>query len=161
MLSLHNPFDVLGDLDFLPEEIVDELMYGDVQAEAASVEVRGKRKVHAGAATQVPVPESLHELHSPPELDFDKTQKLDWVWDFISREWVDPGRFPAILERITDPRSGFVYNSLFDLVDYGDYETLDYETMASEYNSFMGQFVKQDEPDSGQKCGPIPCSHVQ
>ena len=28
MLSLHNPFDVLGDMDFLPEEIVDELMYG-------------------------------------------------------------------------------------------------------------------------------------
>ena len=27
MLSLHNPFDVLGDMDFLPEEIVDELMY--------------------------------------------------------------------------------------------------------------------------------------
>ena len=46
----------------------------------------------------------------------------------------------------------FVYNSLFDLVDYGDYETLDYETMASEYNSFMGQFVKQDEPDFGNAC---------
>ena len=28
MLSLHNPFDVLGDMDFLPEEIVDELMHG-------------------------------------------------------------------------------------------------------------------------------------
>ena len=27
MLSLHNPFDVLADLDFLPEEVVDELMY--------------------------------------------------------------------------------------------------------------------------------------
>ena len=153
MLSLYNPFDVLGDLDFLPEEIVDELMYRDVQAEAASGEVRGKRKVHASAATQDPVPESLPELHSPPELDFDKTQKLDWVWDFISREWVDPGRFPAILERMTDLRFGFVYNSLFDLADYGDYETWDYETMASEYNSFMGQFVKKDKPDSGN-AGP-------
>ena len=71
---------------------MDELMYG---AEAAPGEV------HAGAATQVPVPETLPELQSPPELDFDKTQKLDWVWDFISRQWVDPGRFPAILERIT------------------------------------------------------------
>ena len=90
MLSLHNPFHVLADLDFLPEEVVDERMYG---AEAASGEVRGKRKVHAGAATQVPVPETLPELQSPPELDFDKTQKLDWVWDFISREWVDPGSF--------------------------------------------------------------------
>ena len=120
MLSLHNPFDVLADLDFLPEEVVDELMYG---AEAASGEVRGKRKVHAGAATQVPVPETLPELQSPPELDFDKTQKLDWVWDFISREWVDPGRFPAILERRTTP-SGFVYSPLFDLADYGDYEAL-------------------------------------
>ena len=48
VLSLHNPIDILGDLDFLTEEIVDELMYGDVQAEAASGEVRGKRKVHAG-----------------------------------------------------------------------------------------------------------------
>ena len=46
MLSLHNPFDVLGDMDFLPEEIVDELMYG---AEAASGEDRGKREEHAGA----------------------------------------------------------------------------------------------------------------
>ena len=108
MLSLHNPFHVLGDMDFLPEEIVDELMYG---AEAASGEVRGERE-----PTQVPVPETLPELQSPPELDFDKTQKLDWVWDFISREWVGPGRFPAILERRTTP-SGFVYSSLFDLVD--------------------------------------------
>ena len=55
MFSLHNPFDVLGDMDFLPEEIVDELMYG---AEAASGEVRGEREAHAGAATQVPVPET-------------------------------------------------------------------------------------------------------
>ena len=132
MLSLHNPFDVLGDMDFLPEEIVDELMHG--------------------AATQVPVPETLLELQSPPELDFDKTQKLDWVWDFISREWVDPGRFPAILERRSTP-SGFVYSSLFDLADYGDYETWDHETMESEYNSFVGKFVKKDEPDSG-KAGP-------
>ena len=115
MLSLHNPFDVLGDMEVLPEEIVDELMHG--------------------AATQGPVPETLLELQSPPKLDFDKTQKLDWVWDFISREWVDPGRFPAILERRTTP-SGFVYSSLFDLADYGDYETLDHdETMESEYNS--------------------------
>ena len=151
MLSLHNPFDVLGDLDFLREEIVDELMYGDVQAEAASGEVRGKRKVPASAATQDPVPESLPELHSPPELDFDKTQKLDWVWDFISREWVDPGRFPAILERRTYPRSGFVYTSLFDLADYEDYETWDLGL--SQYNSFMGQFVKKDKPDSGS-AGP-------
>ena len=151
MLSLHNPFDVLGDMDFLPEEIVDELMYGDVQAEASSGEVRGKRKVHVGAATQDPVPESLPELHSPPELDFDKTRKLDWVWDFISREWVDPGRFPAILERRTDPRSGFVYTSLFDLADYEDYETWDLGL--SQYNSFMGQFVKKDEPNSGN-AGP-------
>ena len=52
MFSLHNPFDVLGDMDLFPEEIVDELMYG---AEVASGEVRGKRKAHAGAATQVPV----------------------------------------------------------------------------------------------------------
>ena len=67
---------------------------------------------------------------------------------------MDPGRFPAILERRTDPRSGFVYTSLFDMADYGDYETWDYETnMASEYNSFMGQFVKKDEPDSGN-AGP-------
>ena len=108
MLSLHNPFDVLGDMDCLPEEIVDELMYG---AEAASGEVRGEREAPAGAPTQVPVPETLPELQSPPELDFDKTQKLDWVWDFISRQWVDPGRFPAILERRTTP-SGFVYSSL-------------------------------------------------
>ena len=149
MLSLHNPFDVLGDMDFLPEEIVDELMYG---AEAASGEVRGEREAPAGAPTQVPVPETLPELQSPSELDFDKTQKLDWVWDFISREWVDPGRFPAILERRTTP-SGFVYSSLFDLADYGDYETLDHETMESEYNSFVGKFVKKDEPDSG-KAGP-------
>ena len=149
MLSLHNPFDVLGDMDFLPEEIVDELMYG---AEAASGEVRGEREAHTGAATQVPVPETLPELQSPPELDFDKTQKLDWVWDFISRQWVDPGRFPAILERRTTP-SGFVYTSLFDLADYGDYETLDHVTMESEYNSLMGKFVKTDEPDSG-KAGP-------
>ena len=28
MLSLHNPFDVLGDMESFPEEIVDELMYG-------------------------------------------------------------------------------------------------------------------------------------
>ena len=132
MLSLHNPFDVLGDMDFLPEEIVDELMHG--------------------AATQGPVPETLPELQSPPELDFDKTQKLDWVWDFISRQRVDPGRFPAILERRTTP-SGFIYSSLFDLADYGDYETLDYETMESEFNSFVGKFVKKDEPDSG-KAGP-------
>ena len=149
MLSLHNPFDVLGDMDFLPEEIVDELMYG---AEAASGEVRGEREAPAGAPTQVPVPETLPELQSPPELDFDKTQKLDWVWDFISRQWVDPGRFPAILERMTTP-SGFVYSSLFDLADYGDYETLDHETMESEYNYFVGKFVKKDELDSG-KAGP-------
>ena len=149
MLSLHNPFDVLGDIDFLPEEIVDELMYG---AEAASGEIRAAALSSDGAAAQVPVPETLPELQSPPELDFDKTQKLDWVWDFISREWVDPGRFPAILERRTTP-SGFVYNSLFGLVDYGDYETLDNETMESEYNSFLGKFVKKDEPDSG-KAGP-------
>ena len=149
MLSLHNPFDVLGDMDFLPEEIVDELMYG---VEAASGEIRGEREAHAGAATQVLVPGTLPELQSPPELDFDKTQKLDWVWDFISRQWVDPGRFPAILERRTTP-SGFVYSSLFDLADYGDYETLDHVTMESEYNSFVGKFVKTDEPDSG-KAGP-------
>ena len=149
MLSLHNPFDVLGDMDFLPEEIVDELMYG---AEAASGEVRGEREAHAGATTQVPVPETLPELQSTPELDFDKTQKLDWVWDFISRQGVDPGRFPAILERRTTP-SGFVYTSLFDLADYGDYETLDHVTMESEYNSLVGKFVKTDEPDSG-KAGP-------
>ena len=97
-------------------------------------------------------PETLPELQSPPELDFDKTQKLDWVWDFISREWVDPGRFPAILERRTTP-SGIVYSSLFDLADYGDYETLDHETMESKYNSFVGKFVKKDEQDSG-KAGP-------
>ena len=122
MLSLHNPFDILGDMDFLPEEIVDELMYG---AEAASGEIRAAALCSDGAAAQVPVPETLPELQSPPELDFDKTQKLDWVWDFISREWVDPGGFPSILERRTT-RSGFVYTSLFDLADYGDYETLDY-----------------------------------
>ena len=144
MLSLHNPFDVLEDMDFLPEEIVDELMYG---VEAASGETRGKREAHAGAATQVPVPETLPKLQSPPELNLDKTQKLDWVWDFFSRQWVDPGRFPAILERRTTP-SGFVYTSLFDLADYGDYET-----MESEYNSLVGKFVKKDEPDSG-KAGP-------
>ena len=149
MLSLHNPFDVLGDMDFLPEEIVDELMYG---AEAASGVIRAAALCNDGAAAQVPVPETLPELQSPPELDFDKTQKLDWVWDFISREWVDPGRFPAILERRTTP-SGFVYSSLFDLADYGDYETLDYETMESEYNSFVGKYVKKDELDSG-KAGP-------
>ena len=83
MLSLHNPFDVLGDMDFLPGEIVDELMYG---AEAASGEIRATAQCSDGAAAQVPVPETLHELHSPPELDFDKTKQLDWVWDFISRE---------------------------------------------------------------------------
>ena len=66
---------------------------------------------------------------------------------------MDRGRFPAILERRTDPRSGFVYNSLFDLADYGDYKTWDYETMASEYNSFMRQFVKKDKPDYGN-AGP-------
>ena len=49
---------------------------------------------------------------------------------------MDPGRFPAILERRTTP-SGFVYSSLFDLADYGDYETLDHETMEYEYNSFV------------------------
>ena len=85
----------------------------------SSGEVRATKSCNNGA-------ETLPELHSPPELDFDKTQKLDWVWDFISREFVDPGRFPAILERRTDPRSGFVYNSLFDLADYYDYETWDY-----------------------------------
>ena len=100
---------------------MDELMYG---AEAASGEIRAAALCSDGAAAQVPVPETLPELQSPPELDLDKTQKLDWVWDFISREWVDPGRFPAILERRTTP-SGFVYSSLFDLADYGDYETLD------------------------------------
>ena len=57
------------------------------------------------------------------------------------------------MERRTTP-SGFVYSSLFDLADYGDYETLDHETMESEYyNSFVGKFVKNDEPDSG-KAGP-------
>ena len=91
--------------------------------------------------------------------DFDKTQKLDWVWDFISRQWVDPGRFPAILVRRTTP-SGFVYTSLFDLADYGDYETLDHVTMESEYNSLVGQFVKTDEPRFWQSW-PIPYSHVQ
>ena len=47
MLSLHNPFDVLGDMDFLPEEIVDELMYG---AEAASGEFRAAALCSDGAA---------------------------------------------------------------------------------------------------------------
>ena len=53
MLSLHNPFDVLGDMDFLPEEIVDELMYG---AETASGEIRAAAQCSDGAAAQVPVP---------------------------------------------------------------------------------------------------------
>ena len=131
---------------------MDELMYG---AEAASGEIRAAALSSDGAAAQVPVPETLPELQSPPELDFDKTQKLDWVWDFISREWVDPGRFPAILERRTTP-SGFVHSSLFDLANYGDYEALDHETMESEYNSFVGKFLKRDGPafpDSG-KAGP-------
>ena len=76
MFSLHNPFDVLGDMDFLPEEIENELMYG---AEASSGEIRAAAPCCDGAAAQDPVPESLPELHSPPELDFDKTQKVDWV----------------------------------------------------------------------------------
>ena len=61
---------------------------------------------------------------------------------------MDPGRFPAILERRTDPRSGFVYTSL---ADYEDYETWDLGL--SQYNSFMGQFVKKEKPDSGD-AGP-------
>ena len=49
MLSLHNPFDVLGDLDFFPEEIVDELMFG---AETASGEVPATMPCSNGAAAQ-------------------------------------------------------------------------------------------------------------
>ena len=53
MLSLHNPFDVLGDMDFLPEDIVDGLMYG---AEAASGDIRANEPCNDGAAAQDPVP---------------------------------------------------------------------------------------------------------
>ena len=122
MLSLHNPFDVLGDTESFPEEIVDELMYGEVQAEAASGEIRAAAQCSECATAQDPVPESLPELHSPPELDFDKTQKLDWVWDFISREWVDPGRFPAILA---------IWNAGQPLVDLSTARCLTWLTMVT------------------------------
>ena len=58
------------------KELADELMCG---AETASGEIRATKPRSDDAAAQVPVPETLPELQSPPELDFDKTQKLDWV----------------------------------------------------------------------------------
>ena len=66
-------------MDELPDELVDE----PTSRESPS--------------TENSVPTTLPELQSPPELDFDKTQKVDWVWDFISGQWVDPVKFPEYL----------------------------------------------------------------
>ena len=61
VLPVYNSFDLLGDLDELPDELVDELTSGESPSAENSV------------------PATLPGLQSPPELDFDKTQKLDWV----------------------------------------------------------------------------------
>ena len=97
VLPVYNSFDLLGDLDELPDELVDELTSGESPSAENSV------------------PATLPGLQSPPELDFDKTQKLDWVWDFISGQWVDPVKFPSILTHRMDPRSGLIYTSLLNL----------------------------------------------
>ena len=55
------------------------LGYPGSVVETASGEIRAAALCSDGAAARVPVPETLPELHFPPELDFDKTQKLDWV----------------------------------------------------------------------------------
>ena len=64
--SLHNPFDVLGDMDFLPEEIVDELMCGADGSVRGRSGVKGKHLlVHP---LRFPYLRTLLELQSPPEL---------------------------------------------------------------------------------------------
>ena len=75
-------------------KLIDQnpLGYPGSVVETASGEIRAAVALCSdGAAARVPVPKTLPELHFPPELDFDKTQKLDWVWDdSISGEFVDP-----------------------------------------------------------------------
>ena len=125
VLPTSNPFDILGDLDNFPEELEAELI--SVEASAAVSPPR------ATGRSETPVPPIFHPK---PDLDL-KSQKLDWRWDFISGEWVDPVKFPEILRIRTDPVSGMTYTSLFDMRDYETYPNLDVEYRAF-WKTFMG-----------------------
>ena len=143
VLPVYNSFDLLGDLDELPDELVDELTSGESPSAENSV------------------PATLPGLQSPPELDFDKTQKLDWVWDFISGQWVDPVKFPSILTHKVDPRSGLIYTSLFNLADYEDYENLaGYASWVDQYYSFFRNLGQESDDSDSEPTSPPPARRL-
>ena len=141
VLLVYNSFGLLGDLEELPDELVDELTSGESPSAENSV------------------PTTLPGLQSPP--DFDKTHKLDWVWDFISSQWLDYVEFPTILNHMVDPRSGLIYTSLFNLADYEDYEKWEgYASWVDRYYSFI-RFLGQESDDSySEPTSPPPARRL-
>ena len=95
MLTLYNPFDVLGDLDFLPEEIVDELMYG----ESGTSRLR-QRPGKFGAKGKPMLVRRLRFPYLRPSLSFILLQS--WI-SIRHRNWIGFGTlFPGSLWILED-----------------------------------------------------------